>query len=387
MKIKIFYIGFAVLMALCVLLLARISFVEVPLIFVSPSATRNLDAAALQELAAGRRTLIVLKGWERAIEKAGITAADKVIADDLIELRNFFSDRPDALALIPWYYADSRWCTLRLNGWYFWDSEYPFSVRRFGWLPRFKRTEISSIAAGGRVFLTRGVGNVIDRTDDIHYPWQGVAGLLSAADLTIVQLQSPLVYNYARPRNNNLRYGRARYAGGFAFVDAVVLNGTPLADAGAAGMADTLDVLARMRIQTVGLAQDQNSVYEPRFLQAGKLKIALIAVNTTAPAQYTETDLRGNTVLYHTAVWNKDRLEQAMVKAAAADFVLVVSETPLNWPDTPDNVIFINGLGSLISETAQPGFIQRYFFYGRQLVAVDALPVFLNEQWYTEIKW
>lgn len=387
------YVFLACVAALVIFLFWKISFIDVPLIFISPSTEINLDASALQKLANGEKTLIILKNWQRALRSTGIAAGDLIIADNLTELNLFLNDKPDSLALIPWYYAEPQWRTLRLNGWYFWDNpeNYPLRTKRFGFVPRYKAKSISSVAVGGNVLLARGVSNVIDRTDNVNYPWQGIASILRAADLSLIQLQSPLVYNYIKPRNNSQIYGQARYAEGlnYAGINAAVLNGAHLSDAGVAGIADTLDILRRMQISTLGLSDNSDAVYEPQFFRAGKLQIAVIAVNTAASEKYSETDLRGNQITYYPAVRQKERLTETLTKAEKADFILVISETPLDWPNAPAKVLFAHSLGNLITgETiGDTGAIQRYFFHKKRLTAVNTLPVFLNEQWYTAIKW
>ncbi|MDR1997004.1 MAG: CapA family protein [Candidatus Margulisbacteria bacterium] len=404
MRIKRKYVTLTVLAALCLGLLWKISFVEVPLLLVAAEASpwRNVNEQLLGEIAAGRQTLIVLKNWRRAVRKLGLAAGDLIIAEDLTELRRFLRDRPDALAVIPWYDARPGWRTLRLNGLYFWENQrpYPLVSRCFswGWLPKYKPRRVKNITIGGQVLLARGVGQVIDRTSDANYPWQGVAGVLRAADLAVVTLQAPLVYDYVKPRSPELLYGKARYADGLSYagIDLVALSGRSMGDAGVSGIRDTLDILGKLNIPHIGLAASPDAAYAPCLFKLNGLRVAFLARRWSGPSKYTETDLRGVARTYYLPEHSPS--DSPGEQAPAADLLIL-----LNNDGADSSVNFWEGgnladgerskaapqLGSLIFD--QPsgktgGALQRIFVYGKKVAAVDVLPVFLNDRWYTEIK-
>ncbi|MDR1323645.1 MAG: CapA family protein [Candidatus Margulisbacteria bacterium] len=431
MKIPRKYLTLTVLAVLLYGLFLRLFLVSVPLLCVADQSSEfyDLRAAELQKIADGEISLIILKDWRGRIRRSGVAAGDVIVADDLPELRRFLRDKPDALALVPWHYADISWRTLRLDGLYFWENprEYPWrlSVWRWDKQPRFDARRIKNITIGGTVVLSRGIGNVIDMTGDVNYPWQGITPVFRAADLSIVNLKSPLVYNYSKPKDRLKLYGQARYAESLrqAGIDFVSVAGNHIGDAGAIGIRDTLDALDKLQIQYTGVAQELADAYEPCFVQLGELRVAFLAVNSVGPNYYRDTDLRGTEIVYHVASFLRERLAQAITKARAADLVIVMC----NWGDeytaqpnkfqqtwgewlAAQNVQIVAGdqahwvqradfrggtaisygLGNLIfdqtwSGDTREGVITRYFVYDKKLAAVDILPVFLNDQWYTEI--
>jgi hypothetical protein len=376
-KIKRKYITLVIFAALLLFLFYKLTVVDVPLLYVTGAGSpwRDVNEETLQDIAAGRKTFIALRRWQNKNP-----AGDLIVADDLAELKLFLRDKPDAIACVPWYEADSELTTLRFYGAYFWDAEYyPLTARKFG-LPRYRRGNVRNITLGGEVLLGRGAGNTIDRTSDVNYPWQRIGRVLRKADLAIVRLGAPLVFDYAKPRRPELVYGRAAYAGGLSYagVDAAALSGSHMGDAGAAGIRDTLEALNGRRIAPLGIAQSPELAYSPRLFQLGGLSVAVLAGGSGAE-KYMDTDLKGNARTYYAAS-DPERLALAAA-ASTADVTLALGIAAV------PGVYAVNELGGLIFDSpGKEGAIRRYFFYKKKLVAVDSLPVFLNDRWYTEIK-
>lgn len=389
MRIKRKYVSSTIIIALGLWLFYSFSFVDVPLLCVTGqnSPWYDLDEQMFDDIAKGKKTFIVIKSWQRKLKQSGLTAGDQLIADDLIELRTFLRDKPDAIACLPWYQVEPEFRTLRYYGVYFWDAEYYPIVRCFswGWLPKYRRKDIKNITFGGTVTLGRDVGNVIERTNDVNYPWQKIAKVLRKADLTVVNLESPLVYNYIRPRTQNLIYGKAAHARGLisAGVSAVVLTGAHLGDAGLNGLRDTLDVLDKLNIKHIGIGSTAEDVYLPYFFKLENLTIALFP-GVQSKAVYKETDLRGVEHTYYAAADPAYLLHSAENTTADAIFVLGKVNSARK------NIFSVTDLGGLVfdqnSTGRREGRIKRYFFYKKRLVAIDELPVFLGDRWYTELK-
>ena len=389
MKVKRKYLSSAVILLLSLGLLYKISFVDVPLLYVTGpnSQWSDLDERVFSGIEQGQITFILLKDWRPHLRRSGLTAGDQIIADDLAELRLFLRDRPDAIACLPWYAVGPEFRTLRYYGAYFWDAEYYPAVRCFswGWIPKYRRKNVKNITFGGTVTLGREVGNIIERTNDVHYPWQKITKILHKADLAVVSLESPLVYNYVRPRTLNLIYGKAVYARGLAAagVKAAALTGAHLGDAGLAGLDDTLAILTKLSIKPLGLDAAADEVYYPQFFELGNFTVAILSGGQDR-AVYTETDLRGRERAYY-ASSDPARLLQS-AEQTNADAVFVLGDVR----STRENIFPVTGLGGLIFDRTSgantEGRIKRYFFYKKHLAAVDTLPVFLSERWYTELK-
>ncbi|MDR2431386.1 MAG: CapA family protein [Candidatus Margulisbacteria bacterium] len=382
MKIKRKYITLVIFAALLLFLFYKLLVVDVPMLYVTGAGSpwRDINEEALQDIASGRKTLIVLRRWQQKNTEAG----DLIVAEDLAELKLFLRDKPDALAYLPWFCAEPDLRILRYFGVYFWDAEYyPLAARKFvRGLPRYRRKAVRNITLGGEVLLSSGAGNIIDRTSDVNYPWRRVGRILRKADLTIVRLGAPLVFDYVKPRRPGLIYGRAAYAGGltYAGVDAAALAGSHIGDAGATGIRDTLEALNSRRIVPLGIAQSPELAYTPSLFRLGGFSVAVLAGGLGAE-KYTDTDLKGKALTYYASA-DPERLVLAAA-AATADVTLVLGTAR---PPAP-SVYAVDGLGSLIFDSAgKEGVIKRYFFYKKRLVAVDSLPVFLNDRWYTEIK-
>jgi poly-gamma-glutamate synthesis protein (capsule biosynthesis protein) len=114
------------------------------------------------------------------------------------------------------------------------------------------------LLAAGDVMLSRWIGKEALRLKDPAWPLREIAPFLSAADLTFINLESPFRKKGPYPEKGMVFRARPETIDGLvlAGVDVVSLANNHVRDAGAAGLEDTLALLAEKGIAAAGLEAD-----------------------------------------------------------------------------------------------------------------------------------
>ena len=111
------------------------------------------------------------------------------------------------------------------------------------------------------------------------YPFEGTAQILRAADLTVGNLEGPVV-SVAETRKGKYRYrvppstiqGLVE-TGGF---DLVSLANNHVTDCGRAGLSETISNLAARGVEAFGAGADRRSAQRPAIRQVGDAKVAFL---------------------------------------------------------------------------------------------------------------
>lgn len=425
-------IGGAFLLTLCVSALFYVSVALIPV----AGFQGNAYAVTLDELyrsaATGKPyTFVVLEPWQKAISRllAVRYAPDTLVVAEA-QLAEVLQNNRQAVALIPWYLVGPQYRTLRYEDNYFWDGpqkDYDLMVRRFRFFTGVKKYipgRTTTITVGGTVVLSRGIGNIIDLTSNINYPWQEIAPLMKKSDLAIVNFKSPVVYNYRKPDNRMLLYGKATYAQGLAYsgIDIVSLAGNHIGDAGVVGILDTQKVLDDLKISYTGVGNTLEQALTPVIKTIRGLRVGFLAVNSVGPSTYTDSLQQKNNI--QVASLQEEAIKKAITALRPQVDILLIMP---NWGDeyvaVPNRLqqswahFFIDlgadilvgdqahwvqsaefyknsfisyGLGNLIfdqswSQNTREGLIERFIYYKKKLIAVDVIPVYLNDSWFTSI--
>jgi len=344
---------------------------------------------------------------------------------------HFWMQRLTSVALVPWYMVGPHYRTLRYDDVFFWDrptiADYELQVRRFRFFTGAKTYfsgKTTTITVGGTVVLSRGIGNIIDLTNNINYPWQEIAPVLKKSYLAIVNFKSPVIYNFCKPTNKLLLYGKAPYAQGLAYsdIDIVSLAGNHIGDAGVQGIYDTQKVLDILKIAHTGVGPTPEAALTPIIKKIHGVRIGFVAVNSVGKDQYAES-LHPEKKIYVASI-DQERLKSVMTALRPQVDILVIMP---NWGDEyvsepnalqkqlahqfidwgADIVVgdqahwvqaaefyhdkFISyGLGNLIfdqswSRNTREGLIERFVYLQKRLVAIDVIPVYLNDSWFTSL--
>ena len=137
----------------------------------------------------------------------------------------------------------------------------------------------------GDIMLSRGVGNIMERTNNWRFPFLETADFLKEADLTMGNLEGPIssggadvggVYSFrADPR----AIEGLLYAG----VDVLSLANNHIWDYGPQAFIDTIELLKGADISPVGGRLNYERAYGPVVKKVGNTEIAYLAYTNLVP--------------------------------------------------------------------------------------------------------
>ncbi|MGA2141384.1 MAG: CapA family protein [Brevinematales bacterium] len=325
----------------------------------------------------------------------------------------------NAVSLLPWNMVKPWERALRWNGALPWDrtnSLQPYSLMLPGRPddPLFLREEVTVIAAGGTVVLSRGIMRLIERTSDVDAPWKGIGSIFMEADASFVNLKSPLVDRYI-PGTNLLRlYGKSGYAAGLsnAHISAVSISGNHIGDAGDEGISNTMEALSHNGILYSGAGTGPDEACGGVFFEANNLKIGFIGVNWNPSTARTAS----KSGVFGISRLSQEFLEYVKKAKSVSDFLIVLPNWGWEYRTKPiaqqvywgrrlvesgadivigdqahwvQNSAFYRGkfisycLGNLVFDQLEhretrEGVIEKFIVYGKNLMQIEIIPVYLG---------
>lgn len=146
-----------------------------------------------------------------------------------------------------------------------------------------------TLALAGDVMLGRGVNEALRDVEDPQRPWGDVLPHLLSADLRLVNLECAVTGHLQRwSRSRKVFHFRADPAM-LSYLRAAHVDGCSLAnnhtlDFEEVGLLDTLRYLELAGIRHAGAGRNLEEARQPALLEAGPLRVALIAVTDNEPA-------------------------------------------------------------------------------------------------------
>ncbi len=179
---------------------------------------------------------------------------------------------------------------------------------------------------GGDVMLSRGIGSVMRKRNDFAYPFRSVAELVRAADIAVVNLESPIS---SRGKNIGSIYSfradpRAVEGLTHAGIDVVTLANNHAGDYGADALLDTFEIVRSKGIAVVGAGENMRAARTPVFRYVDGIRIAFLGYTPIAPAWLTSTSSAPAVAPFDEKLIKEDI---AAAVTAGADIVAVL----LHW--------------------------------------------------------
>ena len=269
------------------------------------------------------------------------------------------------------------------------------------------------LTAAGTVVLARGVHKVI-KNNDIHYPWKGTRHYFKASDINIVNFKSPLVTEFTYPKSSWLLVGKLNYANAMASanIHLVSLAGNHMGDAKAAGLKETLGKLNQLNIKSVGAGASLSAAYNCEVIEKKGIRFGFVGFNNVPGSiGKPKNNNPGIAWLDNDAIlavkscdpkvdqlivlvnWGIEYTHQPRKKEqqwakklidAGADIIL---GDQAHWVQSFDSIKGKHvsyGLGNYIfdqhwSQNTTEGIIQTFVFYQQEKVAIDTIPVKLQQ--------
>lgn len=171
----------------------------------------------------------------------------------------------------------------------------------------------------GDVMLGRGVAPFA--AADPEGLVAGIRSEVSSADLSVANLESPLTVRLHDPAFGpnalEARPASAELLAAAGF-DAVGIANNHAGDAGPHTVTDTIGALTRAGIVAVGGDSSATRAYEPRIVEVGRVRVALLAFDATGEGARASPETPG------VASWDEKRAREAVLRARSeADVVAV----------------------------------------------------------------
>ena len=220
-----------------------------------------------------------------------------------------------------------------------------------------------TLVAGGDILLDRGVAQTVKvNGKGVDFPWDGgtaditsryccssfgwelprvertgnagaMRALLSGADIAIANFENPAVENFRYHTSGTVFSADPALIEGLANagIDWVSLANNHIGDAGRAGIVETIDHLASYGIAAGGAGRNARAARRPSILEAGGIKVGILAYDTIAPGYRAGQEQPGSASL------SAQIVAEDVVKAkdAGAELIIVFPHWGTEYDPTP----------------------------------------------------
>ncbi|MDP2874392.1 MAG: CapA family protein [bacterium] len=260
--------------------------------------------------------------------------------------------------------------------------------------------KIRTLIATGDVIPARAVNFQVLKLNNFLWPWEKTAEVLSAADITLINLEAPLLKN-CQPTNQGMVFcGDQRHIDGLKFsgVDVVNLANNHLGNYGPQGAEETVNLLKTNEIESCGVGEwALKNILGLRFAFLGYNDVGT-SPNPVSPAEENliasqikaareQADLIivsfhwGNEYVTQPSIRQRDLAHLAVDSGAD----LVIGNHP-HWIQPVEiykDKIITYAHGNFIfdqtwSEETKKGVIGRYTFYENKLIDAEFSPIYIQ---------
>lgn len=269
------------------------------------------------------------------------------------------------------------------------------------WTATLSASQVRSLLVTGDVLPGRSVNARATEKGDFKWPFEKTASLLQAADITLINLEGPILENCPVSNEGMIFCGDPRHVDGlvYAGVDVASLANNHSLNYGVDGLESTIASLSASRISPIGVA-------DPVYREARGLRFAFLGFNAvggpdkriawadteTLVAQIVKAKAEAEivVVMFH---WGVEYTRQPTLRerslahlAIEAGADLVLGNHP-HWYQAVEIyrgklVAYSHGnfvFDQMWSRETREGIVGRYLFYDKELVAVEFLPVFIED--------
>ena len=261
-------------------------------------------------------------------------------------------------------------------------------------LTSISQDELRTLIVTGDVLLARSVNYQMHKQKNFKLPFENVAKVLQDADLTIINLESPIIDNCPLTNEGMVFCGSPQAVEGliYAGVDIASVANNHCWDRGEGGLQQTVEILQQNKIGA--LTQGEILIREVRGL-----KFAFLGYDTIRVA-VSDDEIRDSikkvkalsdvvTVYFHWGVeyvGNPTQKQKDLAHLAidsGADLVLGSHPHWVQGVEIYKDKLITYSHGNFIfdqmwSEETKTGVIGKYTFYKEKLVDVEFLPVYME---------
>ena len=255
-----------------------------------------------------------------------------------------------------------------------------------------------SLVFGGDVMLGRSVNTRILKNKDFSWPFRKISTLLSEADLTMVNLESPFRTGCSATDTGMIFCADPRSVEGLqtAGVDIVNLANNHINNQGQEGVNETLDILNKNNISFVGAIHESPAIFTVKNTKIAFLGFTDIAsgspeISTATPenmkSQISEAKKSSDLVIT-TFHWGNEYSLRSLRQQELAHLAIDSGADAIigHHPHWVQEIEIYKGkpiyysLGNLVfdqmwSEATQKGLVVRLTYFGSSLVRQEQFPV------------
>ncbi len=269
------------------------------------------------------------------------------------------------------------------------------------WVNNLPKEKTITLIATGDVILARSVNYQAAKLNNFRWPYEKTAEVLRSADLTVINLESPLIPNCQLTNSGMIFCGDEKNIEGliFAGVDVATLENNHIENYGITGIENTIKLLNETGIKTV--REDS-----PQIIDVKGQKIVILAyhdlinpqidtisiVEEKIVSEIKEVRKKANIVIvaFH---WGVEYTKQPSIRQRflahlaidnGADLILGNHPHWIQPVEIYNNKLIVYSHGNFIfdqmwSEETKKGAIGRYTFYEGKLIDAEFLPVYIKD--------
>lgn len=271
------------------------------------------------------------------------------------------------------------------------------------WIKSLPSEVIITLTAAGDIIPARAVNNQTVKLNNFLWPYEKTANLLKNADITFVNLETPLIKGCPVTVEGMVFCGDAMNATGlkFAGIDIVSMGNNHAGNYGVKGVEETKDLLTNFGIQVTGI-ESSGPVYE--FVKG--FKFAFLGYNDISKLQpgvkdVDEEKLKEDIALAKkqadlvivTFHWGEEYRRQPDERQIYLGHLAIDAGADLvigNHPHWIQPIEFYKGklityahgnfvFDQMWSQKTREGVVGKYTFYKKQLVDVEYTPIQIND--------
>jgi len=270
-----------------------------------------------------------------------------------------------------------------------------FSTERDQIIKNFPQEKVLTIITTGDIIPARTVNYKMTVYNDFTHPFKKTAEILRSADLTLINLEAPLIENCPITNQGMIFCGNQRFIEGlkFADIDVVNLANNHILNYGQTGLKQTIELLEKNNILPTAFS---NSLKIKKF---NNFKIGFLGWNLLEKfnqneilKQIKEADEKvdlliasahwGAEYTHQPAQWQKNLARQMVDQGAD----LICGNHP-HWVqpiEIYNNKLIIYSHGNFIfdqewSRQTKTGYIVKSSFYQNKLVDIQLFPVLISD--------
>lgn len=276
------------------------------------------------------------------------------------------------------------------------DLENIFSSDKDSRIQQLPPEQTITLITTGDIIPARSVNYKMTIYNDFTHPFLKTADLLKQADLTLINLEAPLIKDCPLTNEGMIFCGNQRFVEGLKLADIDIANlaNNHTFNWGAEGIIQTIDLLQKQGIQTCGYPLSQLTIQQVKNTKIGflgwdfladfnakeilcaiskaKSKVDLLIVSSHWGAEYQSLPSPATQDLAH-----------QMIEAGAD---LIVGNHP-HWIQPIEiyqNKVIFYAHGNFIfdqewSQQTKTGFAARTTFYQNKIIDIEIFPIFISD--------